>query len=78
MRYFDPVNFAPMIKIPVFVSCGFIDVTCQSSAIYAAYNELQGNKIMFHKPCNGHCDAAPEYTAHFWFWNSSHMGLGQK
>lgn len=78
MRYFDPVNFAPMIKIPLFVSCGFIDTTCQSAAIYAAYNELQGNKIMFHKTCNGHCDAAPEYTALFWFWVASHMGLCQK
>ena len=78
MRYFDPVNFASMIKVPVYMSCGFIDITCQPSAVYAAYNELQGNKMMFHKTCHGHCDGPGEYTPLFWFWTACHLGLCQK
>jgi cephalosporin-C deacetylase-like acetyl esterase len=75
MRYFDPVNFASMIKVPVFMSCGFIDATCPPSAIYAVYNELQGNKMMFHKTTCGHCGGPEEYTALTWFWTACHLGL---
>lgn len=78
MRYFDPANFAHMIKVPVYMSCGFIDVTCQPSAIYAAFNELQGNKMMFHKTCHGHGGGPDEYTPLFWFWTACHLGLCQK
>ena len=78
MRYFDPANFASMIQVPVYMSCGLIDVTCQPSAVYAAYNELQGNKMMFNKTCNGHGDAPEEYTPLFWFWTACHLGLCEK
>lgn len=78
MRYFDPVNFAAMIKVPVFMSCGFIDTTCQPSAIYAAFNELQGNKVMFNKTLDGHGGGPEEYTPLFWLWTASHLGLCNK
>lgn len=75
MRYFDPANFASMIKVPVYMSCGFIDTTCQPSAIYAAYNELQGNKLMFHKTLHGHGGGPEEYIPLSWFWTACHLGL---
>ncbi|MBR2374521.1 MAG: acetylxylan esterase [Lentisphaeria bacterium] len=75
MRYFDPANFAPMIKVPVYMSCGFIDTTCQPSGIYAVYNELHGNKIMFHKTLHGHADGPAEYAPLLWFWVGCHLGL---
>lgn len=78
MRYFDPVNFARMIRVPVLASCGFVDTTCQPAGIYAAYNELQGNKMMFHKTLHGHGDAPEEYTPLSWFWTACHMGLCNK
>jgi cephalosporin-C deacetylase len=75
MRYFDPANFAPMIKVPVYMSCGFIDTCCQPSGVYAVYNELQGNKMIFNKTCHGHGGGPEEYTPLFWFWTACHLGL---
>lgn len=78
MRYFDPANFALMIKVPVFMTCGFIDTCCQPSSIYAAFNNLQGNKMMYHKPLHGHGGGPVEYTPLFWFWTACHLGLCSK
>ena len=78
MRYFDVANFAAMVKVPVYMSCGFVDVTCQPSAVYAAYNEIQGNKLMFHKTRYGHGGGPEEYTPLFWFWTACHLGLCDK
>lgn len=75
MRYFDPANFAPMIKVPVYMSCGFIDTCCQPSGVYAVYNELQGNKMIFNKTCHGHGGGPEEYTPLFWYWTACHLGL---
>ena len=52
--YFDAANFARFIKVPALVSCGFIDTTCSPSSVYAAYNELRGEKTMVHVPLEGH------------------------
>lgn len=52
--YFDAANFASFIKVPALVSCGFIDTTCSPSSIYAAYNELKGEKRMVDMPREGH------------------------
>lgn len=52
--YFDAANFASLIKVPAFVSCGFIDTTCSPSSVYAAFNELKGEKEMYHMPLEGH------------------------
>ena len=52
--YFDAANFARFIKVPALVSCGFIDTTCSPSSVYAAYNELRGDKTMVHMPLEGH------------------------
>ena len=52
--YFDAANFARFIKVPALVSCGFIDTTCSPSSVYAAYNQLKGDKQMVHVPLEGH------------------------
>ncbi|MBR7138932.1 MAG: acetylxylan esterase [Lentisphaeria bacterium] len=75
MRYFDPVNFAPMIKVPVFTSCGFIDTICPASSVYAAYNALGGSRMIFNKPLHGHGDVPEEYAPLSWFWVGCHLGL---
>ena len=38
--YFDAVNFAPRIKVPVLSVAGFIDQTCHPATVWAAYNAL--------------------------------------
>ena len=53
-RYFDGANFASRIKTPVLMAMGFGDLTCSPSSVYAAYNNLQGRKKMFHMLRAGH------------------------
>lgn len=38
--YFDAVNFAPRIKVPVMSVADFIDKTCHPATVWAAYNAL--------------------------------------
>lgn len=59
MRYYDGVNFAARIKIPVHMEVGFIDVICPPTASYAAYNNLGGKKTMVTHPDRGH-DIGPQ------------------
>jgi len=54
MPYFDAGNFARFIKVPALVSCGFVDTTCSPGAVYAAFNELGGEKTMIRVPREGH------------------------
>lgn len=59
MRYYDGVNFAARIKVPVHMEVGFIDVICPPTASYAAYNNLGGKKTMITHPDRGH-DIGPQ------------------
>ncbi|CAM3019853.1 acetylxylan esterase [Rariglobus hedericola] len=59
MRYYDGVNFAARIKIPVHMEVGFIDIICPPTASYAAYNNLGGKKEMITWPDRGH-DIGPQ------------------
>ncbi|NRA38896.1 MAG: acetylxylan esterase, partial [Planctomycetes bacterium] len=52
--YFDNVNFARNITIPMIMSIGFVDITCKPTTVYAAYNAFQGPKEKLDKPRMGH------------------------
>jgi cephalosporin-C deacetylase-like acetyl esterase len=41
-RYFDPVNFAARVKVPMLISMGFIDETCPPTGAWTALNLMQG------------------------------------
>jgi len=56
-RYYDAVNFAARCHADAIVSVGFIDRTCPPTSVYAAYNQLKGDKSIINKPVMGH--AAP-------------------
>ena len=43
-RYFDPVNFAPRVKCPALVALGLIDETCPPAGVFAACNQITGQK----------------------------------
>jgi cephalosporin-C deacetylase-like acetyl esterase len=53
-RYFDPVNFASLIKCPALVGPGLIDVIAPPSGIFAAFNQLQGPKELVILPESNH------------------------
>ena len=38
--YFDPANFAGKIKCPVYMSVGYVDLSCPTTSVYAIYNSL--------------------------------------
>lgn len=42
--YYDAVNFARNIDVPITVTVGFVDVTCSPSSVYAAYNVVPSAK----------------------------------
>lgn len=73
LRYFDTANFARRIKVPVYMSAGFIDSICPPSSIYAVYNQLQGNKMFYNKTFNGHNDGSAEYTQSTWSFVDRHL-----
>lgn len=58
MRYYDMMNFAPRIKVPVAMTVGFIDKTCPPTTVYAAYNNLGGEKTMYDDVAAGHTNTA--------------------
>ncbi len=60
-RYFDAMNFATRTQADALVSVGFIDNTCRPTSVYAAYNNLQGEKHILNKPLMTHA-VPPEWN----------------
>ena len=58
-RCFDAVNFAGRSKASAFFTVGFIDVSCPPTGVYAAYNNLSGQKNILNHYHTGHI-ATPE------------------
>lgn len=52
--YYDMVNFASRIKVPGFLTVGYIDTTCPPATVYAAYNQLGGEKKIYDDIAAGH------------------------
>lgn len=75
MRYFDTVNFARRINVPVFISVGFVDTSCLAASVFPIYNALNGPKLLFNKVKNGHGDAPIEYEGLTWCWVAGHLQL---
>jgi cephalosporin-C deacetylase len=54
MAYYDVVNFARLIKVPVFMTWGFNDDVCPPTTSYIVYNVLEGEKEALITPVNEH------------------------
>ncbi|MXN90853.1 prolyl oligopeptidase family serine peptidase [Flavobacterium sp. Sd200] len=54
LEYYDVVNFAKQIKVPVFMTWGFNDNTCPPTTSYAAYNVIKASKTALITPVNEH------------------------
>ena len=44
VRYYDTVNFARRVKVPVYMSFGFNDLTCAPTSTYAAWNSISSEQ----------------------------------
>ena len=75
LRYFDTANFARRIKVPVYMSAGFIDSICPPSGIYAVYNQLSGPGMFYNKVIHGHNDGSDEYEQSTWNFVAGHLEL---
>lgn len=54
VRYSDALNFAPFIRAKVYVTVGFIDLSCPPTTVYAVYNQIKAPKTILHHQNTGH------------------------
>lgn len=54
LSYYDNMNLAHRIRIPIFVTVGLKDLTTMPETIYAAYNRVTSNKRIYPYPFTGH------------------------
>lgn len=54
LQYYDVVNFAQKIHVPVFMTWGFNDNTCPPTTSYAVYNSINAPKEALITPVNEH------------------------
>jgi len=52
--YYDTVNFARFVKVPVLMSSGLIDPACPPTTVLSIYNSLPGPKQLDLAPLIGH------------------------
>lgn len=52
--YYDAVNFARMIRVPVIFGVGLIDNTCHPTTVFSAYNVIGSPKSIDIAPLMGH------------------------
>ena len=54
LPYFDVVNFARRLTVPVFASWGYSDDTCSPTSVWSAWNEIKAPKECDITPTSGH------------------------
>ena len=70
MAYYDVVNFARMIRVPVRMTWGYNDDTCPATTSYAVYNVLSCPKEALLTPINEHWTSEQTERGHLeWILN---------
>lgn len=72
MAYYDVVNFARFIKVPVRMTWGYNDDVCPPTTSYAVYNVLQCPKEALVTPINEHWTSADTEYGHL-VWILNHL-----
>lgn len=72
MAYYDVVNFARMIKVPVYMTWGFNDNTCPPTTSYIVYNVLDCPKEALVTPINEHWTSEDTEYGHL-KWIQGHL-----
>ncbi len=68
--YYDVVNFARKYKGPSYNFVGYNDEICPPASVFAAYNQLTGNKTMFHSITTGHNNPPNFWPDRLAFWKA--------
>lgn len=61
LPYFDVAHLLKGSRATIIVEIGLIDLTCPSSAVFAALNQAEGKKIIYAVPYRAHHMAQPSY-----------------
>ncbi len=72
MAYYDVVNFARLIKVPVYMTWGYNDDTCPPTTSYIVYNLLQCPKEALLTPVNEHWTSEDTERGHL-TWILEHL-----
>jgi len=67
LDYFDPLQLAPRLNVPVMVSAGGRDETCPAATIHAVYAALPGIKALVDYPGLAHTSSFAFYNL-TWPW----------
>ena len=79
-RYYDPVNFAPLIKVPALVGLGLIDETSPPANVYGTINNLRGSREVLVMPLSdhqGHNNTQAAYYARAYQWQQAFQKTGR-
>ncbi|NDW10153.1 acetylxylan esterase [Dysgonomonas sp. 520] len=67
-QYYDVVNFARLVKVPVFYAFGYNDMVCPPTTSFAVYNVISSPKKLLVVPEIEHY-AYPEMWSDAWKWS---------
>lgn len=76
MAYYDVVNFARNLTVPVYMTWGFNDNTCPPTTSYAVYNVINSPKEALITPINEHWTSEATERGHL-DWILRHIDRGQ-
>jgi len=72
LDFFDPVQLAPDLKVPVLLSSGGKDTTCPADTIRSLFERLPGVKSLVHYPDLPHTSSVGFYEL-TWAWLDQHL-----
>ena len=72
MAYYDVVNFARQLTVPVYMTWGYNDNTCPPTTSYAVYNVISSPKDALITPVNEHWTSDATERGHL-TWILSHL-----
>lgn len=72
LAYYDVVNFAKQITVPVYMTWGFNDNTCPPTTSYIVYNVLNCSKEALITPVNEHWTSEDTEYGHL-LWIKKHL-----
>jgi len=72
--YYDVVNFARRLRVPILFTWGYNDETCPPTSLYAAYNVVTAPKELVLALEAGH-RLVPEQSEHIRTWVAQQAGL---
>jgi cephalosporin-C deacetylase len=75
LSYYDPVNFAPLVKAPALTMVSLCDTPSPATTVYAVYKSLgKIKKEICWSPCTNH-DMSFAFERYAWKWlNKFHIG----